>query len=275
MVLASRVYVCVSATLMIRAQPQPFPDLHPDFLHACKSDATIEIELPEFNSPAGDGGQFQEDEPSASVPQDDESQSSSTALEVNLQDCDRIASYEVAAVPIESVQVQDHAEESVTLPSDSVQTQDQDLDPIPGPSQPVAGFGFLSLQSARTLSRASAGEAAPASLLSRASSRSSVAEVELTRLRAEFEALKAGLGSVGSAGSAPLSPRGSGSSLLPGLPAYEGLQLDSTLAESGQAVVYRGRFAGEDVVAKVFHISSSALRSFRAEITSLLCVHVP
>jgi hypothetical protein len=53
-------------------------------------------------------------------------------------------------------------------------------------------------------------------------------------------------------------------------PVYDGVVFKKLLADSGQAKVYRAKFDGHDVAAKVFHVDGAALKSFRSEIASLL-----
>jgi hypothetical protein len=87
-------------------------------------------------------------------------------------------------------------------------------------------------------------------------------EVELERMRMEMEALRSsGQARAGAATLASADPV-----------MYDGLEILWQLAHSGQAVVYRAMFQGEEVAAKVFHVSGSALAQFRSEVFSLLYV---
>jgi cell pole-organizing protein PopZ len=100
-------------------------------------------------------------------------------------------------------------------------------------------------------------------------------EVEMDRMRRELEALRAG-GSRSSGGGGasvpPAMPSPPPASLgaLADAPQFDGVVIRGLVADSGQARVYRAEFRGEEVAAKVFHMSESAVKQYREEVASLL-----
>jgi hypothetical protein len=95
----------------------------------------------------------------------------------------------------------------------------------------------------------------------------------MDRLRRELDALRSRgpRSSGGGSGSAPSTPSsGAASGGLEDAPRFDGVTIREQVADSGQARVYRAEFRGEDVAAKVFHLSESALKQYREEVASLL-----
>jgi serine/threonine protein kinase len=66
----------------------------------------------------------------------------------------------------------------------------------------------------------------------------------------------------------PQAQQPQGGQLQPGLPQFPGVTLISQVADSGQAIVYRGQFKGKDVAVKVFKKADGS--DFKAEVRALL-----
>jgi hypothetical protein len=101
------------------------------------------------------------------------------------------------------------------------------------------------------------------------------AELEKARLEAEMDRMRRELEALRSRGSIPpATPAsiGSASDALADAPRFDGVTIRALVADSGQARVYRAEFRGEEVAAKVFHLTESAVKQYREELASLLCV---
>lgn len=64
----------------------------------------------------------------------------------------------------------------------------------------------------------------------------------------------------------------------PPLPKYDGVEIVKFLTPSGEAMVYKGRYKGEDVAVKVYHCSGSmtgVIKRFREEFEALMALQHP
>jgi fused signal recognition particle receptor len=101
------------------------------------------------------------------------------------------------------------------------------------------------------------------------------AELEKARLEAEMDRMRRELEALRSRGSIPpTTPAsiGSASDALADAPRFDGVTMREMVADSGQARAYRAEFRGEEVAARVFHLTESAVKQYREELASLLCV---